>query len=141
MTFRLLGIKATIHAAVHSSSSTNSCLQPDEQCDTMSHSERVILAARFSGELPATDSLVYRTVPRISVLAQADYTIPVAAQPSLPFSEALIYHFQKMQQELKPSCGQIIPICFGTLLQRVPALSVTTFFYRFSFFTGLTCRR
>ena len=39
-------------------------VQPEEQCDTMSYSERVILTRTFlSDELPATDSLVPRTVP------------------------------------------------------------------------------
>ena len=54
-------------------------IQPDEQCDMMSHSERVILVHTYlSDELPATDSLVLHTVPHLSALAQADYTIPVA---------------------------------------------------------------
>ena len=75
-------------------------VQPGEQSDTMSHSERVILALTFlSYELPATDSLVLRTVPRLSTLAQADYTVSVALQPGFPFSEAMINHFQKIQQE------------------------------------------
>ena len=48
--------------------------------------------ARFSDELPATDtdSLFHRTLPRLSALAHAYYTILVAAQPSLPFSEGMI---------------------------------------------------
>ena len=61
-------------------------VQPDEQCDTISHSERVILARTFlSDELPAMDSLDPRTVPRLSALAQADYTVPVAPQSGFPF--------------------------------------------------------
>ena len=52
---------------------------------TMSHSEWVILACTFlSGELPATNSLTPRTVPRLSALAQAHYTIPIVP-PSLDF--------------------------------------------------------
>ena len=73
----------------------------------MSHSERVILARTFlCDELPATDSLDPRTVPRLSALAQADYTVPIAPQPGFPFSEAMIDHFQKIQQELQttPKC-------------------------------------
>ena len=46
-------------------------VQPDEQCDKISHSEQVILAHMFlSDELLATDSLVPRTVPRLSTLTQ-----------------------------------------------------------------------
>jgi len=63
----------------------------------MSHSERVIRGRMFlSDVLPATDSLVPRTVPRLSALAQADYTIPVAPQPGCSFSEAKINRFQKI---------------------------------------------
>ena len=44
-------------------------VQPDEQCDTMSHSERVILARTFlCDKLPATDSLDPRTMPRLLAL-------------------------------------------------------------------------
>ena len=43
-------------------------VQPDKQCDTMYHSERVIQAiALLSDELLATDSLVPRTVPHLSI--------------------------------------------------------------------------
>ncbi|KAK2138491.1 hypothetical protein NP493_7646g00001 [Ridgeia piscesae] len=81
-------------------------VQPEEQCNTMSHSERVILARTFlCDELPATDSLVPRTVPCLSALAQADYNIPVVLQPGFPFSEAMINHFQKIQQELQTTPG------------------------------------
>ena len=81
-------------------------VQPEEQCDMMSHSERVILARTFLGdELPVTDSLVPRTVPFLSALAQADYNVPVAPQPGFPFSEAMINHFQKIQQELQTTPG------------------------------------
>ena len=81
-------------------------VQPEEQCDMMSHSERVTLARTFLGdELPATDSLVPRTVPRLSALAQADYNVPVAPQPGFPFSEAMINRFQKIQQELQTTPG------------------------------------
>ena len=46
-------------------------VQPNEQCDKISHSEQVILAHTFlCDELPATDSLVPRTVPRLSTLTQ-----------------------------------------------------------------------
>ena len=46
-------------------------VQPEEQCDKISHSERVILTHTLhSDELPATDSLVPRTVPRLSTLTQ-----------------------------------------------------------------------
>ena len=77
-----------------------SAVQLDEQCDMVSHSERVILVRTFlSDELPATDSLVPHTVPRLSALTQADYTIPVTPQPGFPFSEAMMNHFQKIQQE------------------------------------------
>jgi len=69
----------------------------------MSHSERVILARTFlCDELP-TDNLDPHTVPRLSALAHADYTDPVAPQPGFPFSEAMINHFQKIQQELQTS--------------------------------------
>ena len=79
-------------------------IQPDEQCDTMSHSERIILAHTFlCDELPATESLVPRTVPRLSALA--DNTVPVAPQPGFPFSEETINHFQKIQQELLTTTG------------------------------------
>ena len=81
-------------------------VQPDKQCDTMSHSERVILASTFlCDELLATDSLDPHTVPRLSALAQADYTVPVTPQLEFPFSEAMISHFQKIQQELQTSLG------------------------------------
>ena len=81
-------------------------VQPDEQCDTMSHSERVILARTFLGdELPVTDSLVPRTMPCLSALAQADYTVPVTTQHGFPFSESMINHFQKIQQELQTTPG------------------------------------
>ena len=77
-------------------------VQSDEQCDTMSHSERVILARTFlSDKLPATDSLILRTVPRLSALAQVDYTVLVSPQPGFQFSEAMINHFQKIQLEFK----------------------------------------
>ena len=68
----------------------------------MSHSERVILACTFlCDELPIMDSLDPRTVPRLSALAQANYTVPVVPQPGFPFSEAMINHFQNIQQELQ----------------------------------------
>ncbi|KAK2192719.1 hypothetical protein NP493_24g03024 [Ridgeia piscesae] len=63
-------------------------VQPDGQCDTMSHSERVILARMFlSDELPATDSLVLCTVSRLSALAQADYTVPDSPVVDKGFTE------------------------------------------------------
>ena len=118
-------------------------IQPDEQCDTMSHSERVILLVHMclSDELPATDSLVLHTVSRLSALAQADYTVPVAPQPGFPFSEARKSLSENSTGIKKPSGGQITPICFGTSLQRGTALSIRAFFYRFSVFTGLPCCR
>ena len=76
-------------------------VQPEEQYDMMSHSERVFLARTFDGELPATDSLVPPIVPRLSALAQAEYNVPVAPSLDFVFSEAMINHFQKIQQELK----------------------------------------
>ena len=51
--------------------------------------------------MPAMDSLDPRTVSRLSALAQADYAVPVAPQPGFPFSEAMINHFKKIQQELQ----------------------------------------
>ena len=95
-------------------------VQPDEQCDTMSHSERVILARTFlADELPATDSLVPRTVLHLSALAQADCNIPVAPQPGFPFSEAMINHFQKFSRNYKP-----FPGANHTSLQRDHVLSL-----------------
>jgi len=47
------------------------------------------------------DSLDSHTVPRLSALAQADYIIPIALQPGFLFAEAMINHFQKIQQELQ----------------------------------------
>ena len=101
----------------------------------MLHSERVSLARAFlSDELPATDSLVPRTVPRLSALAQADYAIPVTPPP------ARISFFWGNDQSLSENSagiinlfgGQITPICFGTSFQRSPVLPVGAFFYRFS---------
>ena len=93
-------------------------VQPDEQCDNISHSEQVILAHTFlSDELLATDSLVPRTVPRLSITSENSAGI------------------------IKPSGGQFTPIYFGTSLQRDPVLSVRDFFYRLSVFTRLPCRR
>ena len=44
-------------------------VRPVEQCDTMSHSEQVILAPTFPcDKLPATDSLDPRIVSRLSAL-------------------------------------------------------------------------
>jgi len=58
-------------------------VQPDEQCETMSHSERVILAHTFlCDELP-TDNLDRRTVPRLSALLKL--IIPFLSLPSLDF--------------------------------------------------------
>ena len=90
-------------------------VQQDEQCDSVSHSERVILARTFlCDELPATDNLDPRTVPRLSALAQADYTVPVAPQPGFPFSQAMINHFQKNTAGItNHSRGQITPNCFA----------------------------
>ena len=46
-------------------------VQLDVHCDKISHSEQVILAHTYlSDELLATDSLVLRTVPRLSTLTQ-----------------------------------------------------------------------
>ena len=56
---------------------------------------------------PRLTSLVPRTVPRLSALAQADYNVPLAPQPPFPFSEAMINHFQKIQQELQNTPGGI----------------------------------
>ena len=68
-------------------------VQPDEQCDTMSHSERVVLARTFLyDELPVTDILVPRTVPRLSTLTQ------VAPPAWFSISEALISHFRKFSR-------------------------------------------
>ena len=40
-------------------------------------------------------------MPHLSALVIADYTVPVSPQPGFPFSEAMINHFQKFQQELQ----------------------------------------
>ena len=50
-------------------------------------------------------NLVPHTVPRLSALAQADYTTPVAPQPGFSCSEEMINHFQKIQQELQTTPG------------------------------------
>ena len=76
-------------------------VQPEEQCDTMSHSERVNLASTFlSDELPATDSLVPRTVPRLSTLTQ------VGPAAWFSFFWGIDQSLQKIQQELEnPQVG------------------------------------
>ena len=50
-------------------------------------------------------NLVPHTGPRLSALAQADYTTPVAPQPGFSCSEEMINHFQKIQQELQTTPG------------------------------------
>ena len=91
-------------------------VQPYEQCAKISHSERVILAHTFLyDELPATDSLVPRTVPRLSALAQADYTIPVAPPAWFSFFWDNDQSLSENSVEIKKNQGgQFTPIYFGT---------------------------
>ena len=56
--FRLLST-STVDKQYTDSVPQSVAVQPDEQCDKISHSERVILAHTYLSEvLPATDSLV-----------------------------------------------------------------------------------
>ena len=85
---------------VHWPNSTISCPKTNDVTFRTGHPSPAFL----SDELPATDSLVPRTLPRLSPLTQADYTIPVTPRP---FSEAMVNPFQKIQQELQiPPVGK-----------------------------------
>ena len=113
------------------SSSTISCRTTDEQCVTFRRGHPGL--AILSDELQATDSLVPRTVPRLS--AQANYTVPVTPQPGF-FSEAMINHFQKIQQQ-----WQTLPVGKSHQFALVPRSREALYSFLLHVFRGLPWHR